>query len=468
LLLLGIPLTLPGEFRLAVPDLSVGKNLQASSTVTLLEAAPQEGLDITLRSSDPARLLLSKTPLEAGSPSIVLHVRAQFRESPEFWLQGQSDQGSVTCTASTSGYADAAATISLTPSAIVIAGPYRATELQTTIGAPPIRLMLATARLDASLNYAEEQLLAVNPEIAIQLTSSNKAAGSLVSTSVVIKMASSSAVTEFLATDRGETLLAAGPPPGFTKPAQFAAVKAVVQFPGLAVSDHLRIGRDLQVAGVLSLGAAAPGAGVAVTLESADPQRLLLSNSATIPGSGSITVMIAKGGASSTYYLQALAGDGAVTYTAKAKGFRTRTAEVSLTPAGVVLTPAYQGPPDEAQVLRPSAGVGDGNHTVVADLKSNNKAPLMAWTVQLDPVTHRGADITVQPLRAGKALMIALTNSHPNVGRVPTPLKIAGGSEHSKAEFEALSTGSTVISVETPAGFTMSANSTSVTAVVAP
>src|SRR4051794_14729097 len=90
LLLLGIPLTLPGEFRLAVPDLSVGKNLQASSTVTLLEAAPQEGLDITLRSSDPARLLLSKTPLEAGSPSIVLHVRAQFRESPEFWLQGQS------------------------------------------------------------------------------------------------------------------------------------------------------------------------------------------------------------------------------------------------------------------------------------------------------------------------------------------------------------------------------------------
>jgi hypothetical protein len=86
---------------------------------------------------------------------------------------------------------------------------------------------------------------------------------------------------------------------------------------------------------------------------------------------------------------------------------------------------------------------------------------------QLDPATKRGADITVQPLRAGLSIKVALQNSNPAVGEIADSVIIEGGAEHAATHFAARSEGSTVISAATPAGFTTPSNATSVTAVVA-
>lgn len=461
---LAAPVTLCADFHLSLTDTAVGKNLQTFATVALSEPAPEGGLEIRLTCADASKLLLSRSPLERGAAALILKVRAGFRESPEFVFQGTSDSGSTACTASAEGYADGSGTVSLSPSAIVMIGPFRAPSFQTNVGASPVKLTLSAARLDASLNYVEEQLLALNPSIQIELTSSNKAAGTVSSRTVEMRAATSTASVEFLPGDEGETTLSLNAP-GFTAPAQFAKVVANVRLPGLALSDHVMLGQNLQIAGVLSLGRAASENGTSITLTSSDPKKLVLSDLATKQGSASITLTVKKGQASANFFLQALAASGDVAYTAEGRGFRSRTATISLTPSGVVLTPASQGPPDEGQLLAKQPG--DGNHMVAADMR-NPRTPLVAWTVQLDPVTLRSADVTVQPLRAGMVLDIPLLNSEPTVGRMPDHLRIIGGSEHSMGTFQALRAGKTTITVGTPQGFTRSANSTAVLAVVSP
>src|SRR5271165_5448956 len=57
-------ISLWGQSRLVVPDSSVGRNLQASARVALPEFAP-EPLEIAIRSSDPAKLLIASDPTEA-------------------------------------------------------------------------------------------------------------------------------------------------------------------------------------------------------------------------------------------------------------------------------------------------------------------------------------------------------------------------------------------------------------------
>jgi hypothetical protein len=132
--------------------------------------------------------------------------------------------------------------------------------------------------------------------------------------------------------------------------------------------------------------------------------------------------------------------------------------------AGGHITPAFQGPPDEAQVLRRDAP--DGTYRFKSSVSHPLITTLIAWTAQLDPVSHRAADITVQPLRAGLRIDIALTNSDPGVGSIASAVVIAGGSDHGRVEFTPHAPGSTTISVVTPKAFTRAANSTSVIAFV--
>ena len=47
--------------------------------------------ELTLTSSDPSKLLLSRTPDVPGTPSIKLTVRPRFRESQDFWLHALGD-----------------------------------------------------------------------------------------------------------------------------------------------------------------------------------------------------------------------------------------------------------------------------------------------------------------------------------------------------------------------------------------
>ena len=445
-------------------DASVGRNLEAPATVALGDPAQEDDFEVTIRSSDPARLRVSKAADKAGSESIVVTVRQGFRVTPQFWLQGLDSSGTATYTAEAKGYTAASGTVTLTPSGIAIVGPFRAPTYATTTGGAPTKLTVQTVALDSTGKAVAEQMLAGGISIPITMDNSNPAAGSIESPSVTIPGGRGSFLTHFHPSSEGQAEITIKPPQGFSKLVELGSWTVSVRKPGLAISDQLNVGRDLQVSGVLALGQFPPEDGVRVTLKSSDPKRMVLSSSATKMGAESIEITVPPNEATARYYIQAFGDSGTVEYTASAPGFRPKTATVTLAPSGVVITPVEQGPPDEAQVVRQDAG--EGTYRMYVDLAKPFPMKVVAWTAQLDPITHHSADITVQPLRAGVDLNVKLTNSKPDIGKIETEIKIRAGSDNGVADFTPLSKGSTQISVITPEGFTPSANSTSVIAFV--
>lgn len=452
-----------GAAAVVAPNVTVGGNLETAATVTLSEGAPAGGLEITLVSSDASRVRFAKRQDQPGAASLVLEVKERFRESPEFWVQGLGSAGTVSYLAKTPSD-ESTGTVTLTPSAIIITGPIKAPKFLTTTRSTPTNIRLSAVRLDSALKYAEEQFVAGGLSVRVDLLSSKALVGVFTPTHLEIPGGTNFAVAQFQPATVGEADLSVNVPPGFSVPAEFAAVTAMVKIPGLGLSDELAVGENLEVRGILGLGAASPVEGVRVTLSSDDPTRLLLSDSATGTGSKSITILIPANESWRPYYVQALGSSGTVTYKATALGFQNRTATVFLAPSGIVLTPIFQGPPDEAQVLRKEPS--DGTYQFSTALSKGTPMNLVAWTAQLDPKTHRAADITVQPLRGGLSLTIPLRNSNPAVGKINSEITIPGGSESSVTPFTPVGVGSTEISVTTPQGFTGAANSTKVIATV--
>jgi len=451
---------LMAEPALQVPDVTVGRGLEASSKITLAEPAPDEGVDVTIRSGDPARLLISTSFDKAGAASAVIKIRSGFVESQEFWLQALDSSGAVPYTVDAPHYTSGKATANLSPSAIVIVGPFKAPSFMTTTGGEQTKVTIYSVRLDSSLGNPYEQLLAGGTSVPVVLSNSKPGVGKLGQSSIVMSGGSSSVRLYFQPAAEGETVLTPSIPEHFVASKKYASVTALVKKPGIMISGEVRIGQNLEISGVLGLGELAPPQGVKVTLTSEDPKKLLISASDKELGKQSVEIEVPAGSNIARYYLQAMDGSGTAYYTASARGFQARTAPVWLTPSGITLTPYVQGPPDEAHVLRKEPP--DGVHKFWVDLSKPAPMELVAWTASLDPVTHRSADITVQPLRPGAPLEIQLINSHPEIAQVPSKVKIEPGSDHAMANFKPVSVGTTEISVVTPQGFTESANSTMV------
>src|SRR5579883_2104816 len=295
-----------------LPDISVGRSLEAPSKVTLADPAPDEGVDVTIRSSDPARLLISTRLDQKGAASAVLKVRAGYAESQEFWLQALDSSGAVTYTAEAPHYTPAKATANLTPSAIVIVGPLKAPRFLTSPGADQTKVTIYSVRLDSTLNNPQEQLIAGGTSVPVTLSNSNPAAGKFVQSTVVMPAGASSVPVYFQPVGEGEAVLAPEVPPNFAASKKYASVTALVKKPGMVISDQVRIGQNLQISGVVALGILAPPQGVKVTLTSEDPKKLLISASEKELGKQTIQVEVPAGSTVARYYLQALDSSGTV------------------------------------------------------------------------------------------------------------------------------------------------------------
>lgn len=449
---------------ISTPHVTVGESLEVIANFNLDEPAPPGGLEVTLTSSDAGLLKFSKTPEGAGSAILKLAVRAGYRGSPDYYIQGFAKTGSVTYTASAPGYTTGTGTVTLAPSGIILARSGMGLEtLLTTTGAAKSELLLYSALLDSDLNFVHPQPVA-GRTVSVTVTSSDPKVGQVVSETVSIPAGSASAGVEFRPLTAGQTIVSLSVPQGFSPPAQFSRVAATVIAPGMAITDNISVGNNLEAGGIVSLGEPAPSGGTVVTLTSGDPDKLLVSPSAGSVGSDCIRLAIPPGGVSATYLLQALKGAGEVTYTASAPGFRSRTATITLTPSGLVMG-GPQGPPDEAELLVKE--IAEGPHGFVTHLEAPAPTIVNIYSVQLDPVTRRGADLTVQPVRAGQKIEAVLTNSNPSVGVLKTMnLTIPGGSSLASTYFAPAAVGVTEIAVTPPAGYTKAANSTLLTVTV--
>jgi len=454
----------PGTAGLIVPpDGTIGQSLEGFTNVRLSKPAPAGGLDVTITSQDPKRLLLSFLPNTAGSKSITLKVKAQYIATPDFYLQGFADSGSVTYTASAPGYTSATGTITLAPSAILIAGPFEASILQTTAGASA-KVRIYSALIDSSGAFVQDQPVAGGLTVNIHVSTSDGKVGSVTPSPIVLTGGRNATIASFQPAGTGKTKLSVDAPSGFTAGAQLASLTANVDLPGIGITGEIHLGKDLQVQGYVFLGEPAPAKGVVVNLTSDDPKRLVLSAGENQPGSGSINLSVPAGETRVPYYIQGLGDSGTVNYSATAPGFRTRVAPVTLAPSGVMVAYSLYGPPDEAEVLRKVAVTDPRPFTT--SLSDRKPTHVTVWTAYLDPSSRRGADFTVQELRPGVSATVDLKSSNPDVAKVAPTITVASCSHSASTEFVPLKTGQTVISVSTPNGFTTPTNATEVTATV--
>ena len=214
-----VPVTV-GTPRISVTDgVTIGQTLETSGSVVVGQLAPSGGLVITLTSNDPSRLLLSATATDAGSSSLTVTIPAGSNNT-SFYLQAFGNPAAVTYTASAPGFQSGSGTVQVTPSGVVLAGPFGIAfpfPFSTTTTSSPTNLTAFAAQLDGSGNFVSTQQLAGGLSLPVSLTSSNTGVAT-VTPQVTIAGGSDNAVAQFTPKGVGSATISVVTPPGYTGP----------------------------------------------------------------------------------------------------------------------------------------------------------------------------------------------------------------------------------------------------------
>jgi hypothetical protein len=208
---------------------SIGQYLQVMGTVTVGTPAPAGGLVVSLVANNlldpglpnggPRQAQLSVSPTSAAQDSITVTIPAG-STSATYYLQGEGNARTVTYTASASGYVSKTATITCTPSAIVIAGPaglghaFSASLSAYTKGGPAPALTVSMAQLDASDNFAAIQVLGTGNTVTVSLSNNNSSVG-MTTNPLTISAGTSSASGTFTPLATGSAVISIARSPMF-------------------------------------------------------------------------------------------------------------------------------------------------------------------------------------------------------------------------------------------------------------
>jgi hypothetical protein len=431
---------------LLVTSTAVGQNLEASVTITGTTPAPVGGLSITLTSSDPSKLVIG-SQLNPGTSPVTLSIP----EGPisfSVYVQALASSGTVTLTAHSPGYTDGTATITLTPSAFVLAGP-------SGIGVPsfPTNVNLTTvinvfaARLDSSNNYVETQRIrgGLN-NVAVSLSSSQTTVGTLSPPAVSFSAGDSSWSTMFSAVGTGSTIIGATEPAGFSVPASGLNTLTANVGGASMTAPNITVGKGLQVPAQVTL-TGVPSADQTLTLTSNDSARLRFGAAPTDTGSGTISILIKAGhNASPIFYVQGFDNIGTATYSATMPGFGTTAGTVTFGASGIVIA----GP----------SGFG-------FDFTTTRNAPPTTLTLSAALLNSSGNYVESEAIAGGAPVTFNVSSSNMSVGTIITsPVTIAGGSVTVTTDFSPSGVGTTVLSAVQPSGFTTPNQYRTVTATV--
>jgi hypothetical protein len=248
----------------------------------------------------------------------------------------------------------------------------------------------------------------------------------------------------------GSTTITIAQPAGFTAPPNRGHLVATVTPPPLTVNAR-SIGRNLQSLASVQLGAPAPAGNLQVTITSGDPSRVLVSADGGA-GSSGIVVTVPAGSSSAPFYVQSLSDSGVVDVSASATGYASGSGGMTLHPGGFVLVPFY---------WCVACGAGPFDTTPGAP-----NLTFYLVSARLDPATLNYAES--QNVRGGLSVPLTVSATA-NLGFfIPAqPFFINGGAafENGVATigYDANTTGTTVLEVQTPSGFAQSSNLRSIT-----
>ncbi len=414
---------------ISIVDQTIGKDLQTSLSGTLSLAAPAGGVDVTLTSQDPTKVLLSTNATGAGSASIVRFVGAGSRSVPTFYVQALDASGTVEVTASAPDYTEGSFTVTLNPSGFAVQSPsvINTTRLSnnTGINVRPFRLQPTT------LARSQSQPIRGGLTVNVDVTSSDPSVGVVTPVPVVFGPNISSANTAFDPLTVGTTTLEVVTPASFQTPPDRTQIPVTVDETGFTFSDRT-IGKDLQDSQNSGrLEAPAPVGNVVVTLTSQDPTKVLLSTDDQTTGSASITRTVA---ASQTaipiFYVQALDRTGTVDIVATAPGLADGRFTVTLAPSGFVYA--------------------SGSTSNIATTTASNPTRRLVQPARLSSSTNNFSQF--QNLRPGLTVSVPIVSTETTVGVAnPSTLVFTRGSE--ECFFEPVGAGTTSLRIDPPAGF---------------
>lgn len=419
----------------------VGDDLQTTSSGWLDPAAPAGNVMVTLTSADPSRLLLSTSPTVSGSASITVQVNAGSSSLPTFYVQGLDESGLIQVTATASGYGSGFADFQLTPSGFRIWSP---SSFSLSTGVAPASMSIRPCRLDpVTLNIQGSQHLRGGYSASVGVLSSDTNVGTITTSPVVFLGGDLSQSTQFTPLAAGQSTVSIVQPGGFQVPSSGTSILANV-FDQNIIASAVQVGDDLQTTTNAWLSAPAPAGNLTVTATSADPSRVLLSDSATTAGSPSISLFVSAGSSSvPSFYVQGLDDNGTVDVTLSAPGYASETLPVTLYPSGF-------------RIWSP---------TVINTSTFSPPSNINLRSVRLTPGTL--ATAAPQAVRAGISVAVDVTSSDTNVGQITTsPVIFNGGDISQSTSFDPLVSGSSTISLTTPAGFDTPSSGTSIPAMV--
>lgn len=434
-----ISITITGPIlNLGDPGL-VGKGLESSFRVDLAALAGPNGVPLTITSADPTRLLVSASPTDTGTESVVVIVPPNAITSAPIYIQALASNAVIGVNVTSPGYTPQTRLITLVPSGFALTTG----NFSTTTTSPNTNLTVQAFSLDpVLLTRLVAQPLRGGSTVDVNVTSSNTTVGRITTSPLHYSGGDVSQGTQFAPSAAGTTTITVQAPPGFSTPATGAtAVASVSQLPDVQVKNLSLIGKDLQAQGAVTLAAPAPAGGVAVTVSSDDTSRLLVATTATGAGQPSVVVNIAQGNTTANVFVQALSDTGTPTVTASASGYRSIASGVALKPTGFVFNNAS---------------------FTISQSAPNTTLTLLASP--LDPAT-RVRLATSQAVRGGFTINVPVTSSNPAAGVITvSPVPFSGGA--ATTQFDPIAVGTTTLSADPPAGYVRPFTGSQITATV--
>lgn len=226
-------------------EVRIGKDLQVEGDILLGENAPEEGLDVTLTSNDPQKVVLSPKIDAIGSGTLTIHIPGG-QGRGHYSIQALSDSGDVTYTASAAGYRTRTAPLTLVPSGVLIAyapngppdhanvtraePPMERRDINTSLAKKqPVQIGIWMAYLDPTTKRGADmtvQRLRPGVQAEIRLLSSDPSVAE--PASITIAPSRLGAVAEFVPRREGQTVISATTPKGFTTASNATSLKIIV------------------------------------------------------------------------------------------------------------------------------------------------------------------------------------------------------------------------------------------------
>ena len=418
---------------LSLASVAVGKDLQQSLNL-FLPAAPPTPTDVTLTSSDGTIAVLTTDGLVAGTASVTFPgVTGTFVGS--VFVQGRA-LGTATLTLQAAGYTTGNSVATVQPAGFV----FNFTTINTVLFAGPTQVSISPGRLQpGTLIFQQVQAVRGGFSVQVPVSSTVPDVGDITPSPVVLNGGASSVLAQFTPSAVGTTRLNLGTPSGFSTPSSSQQITANVTLPTINLGN-VDVGQDLQQSLSVFLTAAPPTA-TDVTITSADGTIATLSSDGTLVGGSSVTLPGVTGTFAGTLVVQGRAL-GNTTLTARATNYADGTNAVTVTPAGFFF--------------------------VSTDFTTTTFSPnttLSIASARLQPTTF--AFQQRQPVRARLSVPIPVSSSNTRVGVITlSPVVFPGNQGSGTTALDPLTAGTTLLTLNTPAGFSTPNTSQQITATV--